>query len=1086
MDCPTEGQCVSNDASMAAPTITGPSTCVVGEPITVTVATSFTNQGQNTRYATGIFVNALGNAVSGQAGQCVAGGLPVAPGEEPCGDLGGGAGVTESLSFTTAEVICNGSIGGPLVLNTMGVWSQNPESSTSSCPARDAISKCSAQAVTTSIIVEAPAPALAVTKTASPLVYTAAGQTITYTYTVTNTGNVTLANVILTDDKIDEASQPTMADCNVAALDPGDSTECTASYIVTATDFASGSITNVATAAGSYKDAPVNANATATVNAAKLTLEKSASPTIYEAAGTLINYSFMVTNTGLVDLTTLAINDPTLTALGVTVTCPTTTLAAGAYTTCTASYTTTATDFANLKTLVNTASATGSASGTTVTSNTDDATVIAQAPAEPIVNSMTITKSASPTSYSAAGVVITYTFTVTNTGEGTINDIIVTDNVLGVVSGCATTLAAGASTTCTKTYTTTQADLDADKTLLNTATVKGTPAEGIWQEPQPSALVSVDAIPATALNIDKQAITLNYNEVGDVINYTYTVTNNSNITLASLVVTDNKIAQVVCSPTVLAPTAVATCTGSYITTQEDVDAGSVVNLANATAQTPQNTAVNSAQTEETVPAEQRKSLSLDKTSDPKAYTQIGEVIKYEFIVTNTGNTTLKGPFSISDPTVTGITCPSTPTSLTPGAALTCTASYSITQADMDKGQVSNTATASGGGVTSNEDTNIITTQKLPSLTLKKTFTKFEDATTDAGTESAGIITVGDKLFYDIVVTNSGNVTLTTPILVNDPLTGLTNKECAASLAPKATCAVSVTYIVTKTDASNGSITNTAIATSGDSSADGSATVFVTSPAEKIANITLVKTMVSYDDLDKSESVTLNDKLYYKIVVTNTGQVDLTGLVISDPVITITANTCTSTLKIGASCAVEGFHLVSDADVSKSKVENTAVAKANELASEVRSNTLVTAVGIKKISGINLTKSQTNYDDLDKSESVTLNDKLYYKIVVTNTGQVDLTGLVISDPVITITANTCTSTLTIGASCVVEGFHIVTANDVSNTKVENTATAKANELTGQASSNTVVIGIGVAIPIFGPLGLIITLLGLYAFGRRRAI
>lgn len=816
------------------------------------------------------------------------------------------------------------------------------------------------------------APALEVTKTASPLIYTAVGQTITYDYTVTNPdilGAVTINNVALTDDKLPSAD---FSDCAAPSLAPGDSTTCSATYTITATDLATGTVTNQATATGNDPSgAPVVDTTVITVNAAKLTLDKSASPSVYEAAGTLVTYNFILTNTGLVDLSNVSINDPILLDLGISITCPATTLAAGANMTCTAAYTITAADFAALRKIDNIATAAALAGRFPVLSNQDTATIIGQAPAEPVQNSMTITKSANPASYSAAGMVVTYTFTVQNTGDSIINGIVVTDSVLGIIAGCPTSLAPGASGACTKTYTTTQADLDADRTLVNIATVKGTPAEGVLAEPQPSATISVDAVQATALSIDKQATTLNYDAVGDVINYTYTVKNNSNITLDSLTVSDNKIAQVTCSPTLLAPGATANCSGTYTVTQDDIDAGSVVNLATASAKTQQGSTVNAPQAEETVPAEQRKSLSLDKTSDPKTYTKVGDVIKYEFIITNTGNTKITGPFTVADPTIPGVSCPSTPSALIPGAALTCTASYTITQADMDKGQISNTAKASGGGITSNEDTHITSTQKLPSLVVKKSFTKFDDAATDKGTDSAGVITAGDTVHYSIVVTNSGNVTLTDPILVSDPLTGLKDKQCAASLAPQASCTVTVTYVITKTDATNGSVTNTAVATSGESKGEGSATVFIQqqAPVDKIAHITL-------------------------------------------------------------------------------------------------------------------TKSVTGYDDLDKSESVTLHDKIYYAIVITNTGEIDLTQLVISDPVITITSNTCSSTLPISASCMVKGFHIVTENDVSKSKVENTAIAQAKELTGTANSNTVVVGLGVAIPIFGPLGLLATLFGLYLFGRRR--
>ena len=91
----------------------------------------------------------------------------------------------------------------------------------------------------------------------------------------------------------------------------------------------------------------------------------------------------------------------------------------------------------------------------------------------------------------------------------------------------------------------------------------------------------------------------------------------------------------------------------------------------------------------------------------------------------------------------------------PGASITCSATYTITQADLDAGSVTNTATASNGTVTSNQDSETVTAAQSPALTLVKTASP---STYDA---------VGNVISYSYLVTNSGNVTLSGPFTISD-------------------------------------------------------------------------------------------------------------------------------------------------------------------------------------------------------------------------------------------------------------------------------------------------------------------------------
>ena len=115
-------------------------------------------------------------------------------------------------------------------------------------------------------------------------------------------------------------------------------------------------------------------------------------------------------------------------------------------------------------------------------------------------------------------------------------------------------------------------------------------------------------------------------------------------------------------------------------------------------------------------------LTLVKTASPTTYTAVGAVISYSYLLTNSGNVTLVGPFTVTDDKAT-VTCPATAT-LASLASITCTASYTITQADLNAGSVKNTAQGHGTfgttPVNSNNDDETVTAVQRPGLTLVKT------------------------------------------------------------------------------------------------------------------------------------------------------------------------------------------------------------------------------------------------------------------------------------------------------------------------------------------------------------------------------
>jgi len=213
---------------------------------------------------------------------------------------------------------------------------------------------------------------LQLAKSASSPTYSTAGQTITYTYNVTNTGNLDIAGPInIIDDKFN-----TITVQNDALL-AGQSAIKTVPYTITLDDFAKGYVTNLAYATNNV----INSNtATQIVTGPApiigLHLVKSASSPTYSAAGQTITYTYNVTNTGTVDIAgPIKIIDD----MFGTITVQNDALLAGHSATTTVPYTITSADFAK-GSVTNLAYAIGSFNGNTITSPKNIAVVLYEHP----------------------------------------------------------------------------------------------------------------------------------------------------------------------------------------------------------------------------------------------------------------------------------------------------------------------------------------------------------------------------------------------------------------------------------------------------------------------------------------------------------------------------------------------------------------------------------------------------------------------------------------------------------------------------------------------------------------------------------
>ena len=739
------------------------------------------------------------------------------------------------------------------------------------------------------------------------------GSPVTWSYAVTNTGNVTLTNVTVTDNKVASTSINCGSGTNVmATLAAGASVNCTATGTATA-----GAYTNTGTVTGTP---PSGANVANTSNgsyfgaAPAIGLVKTASINGYSAPNTPVSYSYAVTNTGNVALTSVAVTDPMVGLSAINCGSGTDTIASLAPTasvTCTASYTTSQADV-DAGSLSNTGTATGTPPVGANVSHTSTVDIPAtQTPGIGIV------KSASISGFAAAGTQVSYSYAVTNTGNVTLAPVTVTDPMVGLsaIACPSATLAPSATETCTATYTTTQADVSRGS-ITNTGTATGTPPAGASHNVTATSSVTVSANQSPAIGIVKSASIKSYSAAGTPVTYSYKVTNSGTVTLNPVTVKDpmKGLSAVSCPSATLAATATETCTATYTTTQADVDKGFIRNTGTATGTSASGTKV-TASSSVVVPAVQSPKVSITKSANVSSYSAPGTKVTYSYKVTNTGNVTLTH-IDVDDPmfSLSSISCPTT--TLAPAATETCTATYTTTQADVDRGSIRNVGTvfalAPSWNWVAASSSLVIPAVQTPKIAI----TKSANLSSFSG--------AGTTVTYSYKVSDTGNVTLS-PVTVTDPMSGLSKISCPGnSLSPGASETCTATYTTTQADVTRGSISNTGTATGTPPvGANVSATSSVVIPFSSVVQTPAIT-------LKKSASISkytaAGTKVTYSYRVANTGNVTLNPVTVTDPMVGLSAISCPDTsLAPAATETCTATYTTTQADVKRGSITNTGTA-----------------------------------------------------------------------------------------------------------------------------------------------------------------
>ena len=217
--------------------------------------------------------------------------------------------------------------------------------------------------------------------------------------------------------------------------------------------------------------------------------------------------------------------------------------------------------------------------GSTVSFSASPAT---EAPQDETSAKMSITLSADPTSDVAVGDEITFTGTVTNTGNVSITNGNLSSN-LKDLSEETFNLAPGEQHNFEYNYTVTQEDVDAGK-IIDTVTANASSIRGLDPEPVTvSATITCEEAEAS-LSVTLSALPTSDVAVGDEVTFTGTVRNTGNVSVTNGSLS-SELVDLSEETFSLAPGENYNFEHSYTVTQEDVTYGSVtcIVLANASA-----------------------------------------------------------------------------------------------------------------------------------------------------------------------------------------------------------------------------------------------------------------------------------------------------------------------------------------------------------------------------------------------------------------------------------------------------------------------------------------------------------------------
>ena len=364
-------------------------------------------------------------------------------------------------------------------------------------------------------------------------------------------------------------------------------------------------------------------------------------------------------------------------------------------------------------------------------------------------------------------------------------------------------------------------------------------------------------------------------------------------------------------------------TATYTITEADILAQKFENTVTAKLGNIEKKATDTVTADELEDKNGHLTITKETTSEPangETYA-LGEEITYEITVLNDGNLTITN-ITVTDELTGGEWQIE---SLAPKASKEFETSYTVTEADILKGEVVNVATATGDSPDPDEPDVPVDPGVDPEPTEdKKGHITIEKVTTSTAKAENGKYALGETITYKITVKNDGNLTIT-DITVTDELTN--DKWTIASLEPGESKEFTAKYVVTEADVLKGEVLN--VATAKGTSPDPEKPDVPVVPGEdpeptedKKGHVTIEKETTSKPA--NGSKYVFGETITYKITVKNDGNLTVKDITVTDE---LTGDEWTiASLAPGASKEFTAKYVVTAADVLKGEVVNVATGK----------------------------------------------------------------------------------------------------------------------------------------------------------------